>query len=684
MRKLFTFKKLSWKISFVVCLSVFIVGLSLAIYMQTRIIHWEGQYSRGNLIIKTSEMAAVCDMEFSDAIAGTKSVRALGEAVFDPDEYRKDPENYMDGHIRPIMDGFIYSLIDRSDYISAAFFTIHPDLAGFPFVNEIYYYKSGGTILYSDEPETYESYLRPNAGDMEWFFGAYNGRAPYWTQVYEYDGENMVSYVEPVIIGGVTVGVAGVDIPIGDIVTLVSDFQIYDSGFALLQDRSGNFFESGSSARRLSAQDREALAAAGAGIGEEFHITLGGEDYVAMAGRMINGYGIFTLVPAKEFNEEVTASLLRFMIIFPIVLAICIVFSLFIGKSISRPISAVAETIDKLSHGEFMTSELDEFMENPDETGILARAMRKLNARLVNLTDNMNEIAEGDLSGEVTLEFEGDHIGGALNHTLETFNVMFGQVGESADTIKLSSKQISEGAQLLAQGSIEQAQTVEQISASVSGIGQKTKENADMAGRAASLAGTIKGKAETGSKQMDDMMSAVGEINEASRNISKIIKVIDDIAFQTNILALNAAVEAARAGQHGKGFAVVAEEVRNLAAKSAEAAKETGEMIQNSMEKAELGAGIAHETAASLTEIVSGINESDRIVSEIARSSEEQTDGIHEINVAIDQVAKVIHQISASAEESAATSGTMSEQSATLAELIAQFKLRDKRAYYLK
>ena len=197
-----------------------------------------------------------------------------------------------------------------------------------------------------------------------------------------------------------------------------------------------------------------------------------------------------------------------------------------------------------------------------------------------------------------------------------------------------------------------------------------------MAGRAAELANSIKGNAEKGSRQMDEMITAVNEINDAGQSISKVIKTIDDIAFQTNILALNAAVEAARAGQHGKGFAVVAEEVRNLASKSANAAKETGALIQDSAQKAELGARIAGETASSLSEIVSGINESSQIVGDIAKSTGDQTVGISHINKGIDEVAQVIQQTSATAQQSAAASQEMSAQSVVLEELIGQFKLK--------
>lgn len=241
-----------------------------------------------------------------------------------------------------------------------------------------------------------------------------------------------------------------------------------------------------------------------------------------------------------------------------------------------------------------------------------------------------------------------------------------------------ASQNIADSANVLAQSSMEQASAVEQLSGTVTEMSGKTKENAGMASKAAELADAIKANAEKGSTQMDKMTQAVEAINESSQSISKVIKAIDDIAFQTNILALNAAVEAARAGQHGKGFAVVADEVRSLAGKSAEAAKDTGSLIANSMEKAQLGVQIAAETAESLKEIVAGIDESSRIVKEIAEASEEQSVAISEIHKGIDQVAQNVQQNSATAEESAAASEEMSGQTALLTQLVSDFKSSDK------
>ncbi|MDL2295012.1 methyl-accepting chemotaxis protein, partial [Ruminococcaceae bacterium OttesenSCG-928-D13] len=268
-----------------------------------------------------------------------------------------------------------------------------------------------------------------------------------------------------------------------------------------------------------------------------------------------------------------------------------------------------------------------------------------------------------------------DTLGNAIAKMVDSLNQMFSEINNATGQVSTGSSQIATGAQNLAQATTEQSATVEELLASVSDIAEKTRENARRAEHAADLAGSIKQSAEQGTAQMGRMTQAVEEINAASQSISAVIKVIDDIAFQTNILALNAAVEAARAGEHGKGFAVVADEVRNLAGKSAEAAKDTGKLIADTVEKAELGAQIAQETSLSLDTIVEGINESTTVVGEIAESSEAQNLAIEEVNKGIDQVSQVVQTNSATAEESAAAAEEMSSQAAMLQSMVAQFKV---------
>ncbi|MCL1822783.1 MAG: methyl-accepting chemotaxis protein [Oscillospiraceae bacterium] len=364
------------------------------------------------------------------------------------------------------------------------------------------------------------------------------------------------------------------------------------------------------------------------------------------------------------------------------VAVISVIIALYIAAIISKPLKPLAAFMNKAgSTGNLHMSPADaanvaEFSIMQDEIGQTIKGCASFVQHISVVAQELESIAKGDLTTHIAMLSDEDEMGISLSRMVKSLNQMFSEINSSTEQVSHGSKQVADGAQSLAQGSTTQAASIEELSSSISEIAEKTKTNAVTADKTAKLAESIMSNAEKGSRQMDEMMTAVQEINQASQNISKVIKVIDDIAFQTNILALNAAVEAARAGAHGKGFAVVAEEVRNLAGKSAEAAKETGDMIQNSMAKAELGTRIAGETAASLTDIVAGINESSEYIREIARASDEQSTGISQINTGIDQVAQIIQQNSATAEQSAAASEQMSGQSSMLQDLIAQFKLK--------
>ncbi|MFO0744416.1 MAG: methyl-accepting chemotaxis protein [Myxococcota bacterium] len=408
-------------------------------------------------------------------------------------------------------------------------------------------------------------------------------------------------------------------------------------------------------------------------------------------------------------------------------IAVILAAGFFVGRRLARPIRDMARLADRIAQGD-----LDHQMSHhsDDEVGTLARSLETIgstlkrfstefesliqHARLGNLgqradaaafngayrdiMEGTNSILEafagpvealraslakaanGDLSARMEGDYEGEYaalkdawnsMSNALNEVLADANRSSTQVNQRSDQIRMSAKGLADGA-------AEQAATVEEISAQMEQVAMQTRGNADSASRASELAVRARGEASRGDKAMNQMVDAMRAIEASSRDISRIIKVIDDIAFQTNLLALNAAVEAARAGEHGKGFAVVAEEVRNLAARSARAAQETTDMIGTSIAKVELGTNIAQETAKALDAIVGSVSQVSEHVQQIATSSGDQAEGISQINAGLSQVNQIIQQNTATSEENSAAAQELSTQAEHLAHALSRFRLSEE------
>jgi len=311
-----------------------------------------------------------------------------------------------------------------------------------------------------------------------------------------------------------------------------------------------------------------------------------------------------------------------------------------------------------------------------DEIGELAHNVSLILEDSRDNVEVMKELASGNWTRRMTQRSDVDNLNFVIENMIQKINDALHELNECVQRVTTSSHEVLNASESLSNGAQQAAASLEEITASMSEISGQTKKNAENAGQARDLANQASQAAGEGQTAMKHMTEAMERITANSTEIQRVIKVIDDIAFQTNLLALNAAVEAARAGQHGKGFAVVAEEVRNLASRSAKAARETSELISKSGHEIDKGGEVAHHTAEVLNTIVEQVKQTTDIVAGIAVASNEQAQGVNQVSLGLQQIDSVTQQNTAAAEESASAANEMSSMATTLQKLVAQFKLR--------
>ena len=530
--------------------------------------------------------------------------------------------------------------------------------------------------------------------DMEhvgWFYTPLKNKKATWMEPYFNANINktIISYVSPVYLqSGKDFGVLGVDFDFAYLNKLLDEHQKFHEKECFLLNAEGkilfhpDYTEGENFGEILGGKYKKVLAEIL--NKEEGYVNEGSAKNAVLLGyhALSNGWKIVITPSHKAIYGDIEILKNTLFIFISVYLLFMLALSVILGNRQARPILSLTKSVKKLAEGS-----LDEEIKvrSKNEIGALAKGLRQLVGQLKEyrlyiqeITDSLNEMQDGNLDIRLKNEYTGEFtkIKVALLDLSDKLTGLIGNIRISSDQVSSSAENVSAGAQNLTRGSMEQASSIEELSATINDISDRIRKNAENAAKANQAAATGQEEILKSDGQMQDMKASMNRINEKSAEISKIIKTIDDIAFQTNILALNAAIEAARAGEAGKGFAVVADEVRNLAQKSAEAAKDTTVLIDDTVKAVEQGSRLADSTAKSLHEVVNGQKELSILISEIASASDEQANAVSQVTTGIDQISSVVQTNSATAEESSASSSELNDQARNLREQISRFRLR--------
>lgn len=396
------------------------------------------------------------------------------------------------------------------------------------------------------------------------------------------------------------------------------------------------------------------------------------------------GWGILSSVSETEFKSKIALVSNKILIINVIALILMAAIVTLLSSKITNPLKKLSSITQELVNGNF---DVEIHSDSQDEVGQLANGMSLLVQKLRTYMDYIDEIsesldsfAEGNLDINLKYDYSGEFgkLKTSLEGTVEAFTRIIEDIVSISSQLASGSMEIANGAQQLANGSTEQSSSIQSLASNINEISEHINQSAEHTTVLTSQIGMVGNSAHTSNEQMEHMVDAMDKINKESMEIGKIIKTIEDIAFQTNILALNAAVEAARAGASGKGFAVVADEVRNLATKSSEAAKNTTALIENSVKAVKDGAQIVSDTKESLEDVLNAVDQSTSMIQSISDSAMEEAEKIEYIRTAVDEISAVVHSNSAAAEESSAASEELSGLAATLEMVAKRFIIPEK------